>query len=132
MPKIYIWNPATCRFKNGKYVGSIADNLVITCDETIEETEIASTKNTATKTAPAKNASTNFYTLLAFLLITTALSSKNILIYDILYKILIVTKPLLINLDKMDGVCRPDDGTRFLVLLGAENLILFTTGLDIT
>ena len=132
MPKIYIWNPATCRFKNGKYVGSIADNLVITCDETIEETEIASTKSTATKTAPAKNASTNFYTLLAFLLITTALSSKNILIYDILYKILIVTKPLLINLDKMDGVCRPDDGTRFLVLLGAENLILFTTGLDIT
>ena len=132
MPKIYIWNPATCRFKNGKYVGSIADNLVITCDETIEETEIASTKNTATKTAPAKNASTNFYTLLAFLLITIALSSKNILIYDILYKILIVTKPLLINLDKMDGVCRPDDGTRFLVLLGAENLILFTTGLDIT
>ena len=132
MPKIYIWNPTTCRFKNGKYVGSIADNLVITCDETIEETEIASTKSTATKTAPAKNASTNFYTLLAFLLITTALSSKNILIYDILYKILIVTKPLLINLDKMDGVCRPDDGTRFLVLLGAENLILFTTGLDIT
>ena len=37
VPKIYIWNPATCRFKNGKYVGSIADNLVTTCDETIEE-----------------------------------------------------------------------------------------------
>ena len=55
VPKIYIWNPATCRFKNGKYVGSIADNLVTTSDETIEETENASTKSTATKTALAKN-----------------------------------------------------------------------------
>ena len=56
MPKIYIWNPATCHFKNGKYVGSIADNLVTTSDETIEKTENASTKSTATKTALAKNA----------------------------------------------------------------------------
>ena len=30
--KGYIWNPARCSCENGKYLGSIIDNLVITCD----------------------------------------------------------------------------------------------------
>ena len=30
------WNPVTFSCKNGKYLGSIIDNSVITCDEIIE------------------------------------------------------------------------------------------------
>ena len=30
--KDYIWNPARCSCENGKYLGSIIDNLVVTCD----------------------------------------------------------------------------------------------------
>ena len=39
MRKNYIWNPATCSCENGKYVGSIIDDTVITCDEIIEKTK---------------------------------------------------------------------------------------------
>ena len=35
----YIWNPATCSCKNGKYLASIIDDSVITCDQMIEETK---------------------------------------------------------------------------------------------
>ena len=35
--KDYIWNPATWNCENGKYLASIFDNLVITCDEIIDE-----------------------------------------------------------------------------------------------
>ena len=35
--KDYIWNPATCSCKNGKYLASITDSPVIVCDEIIEE-----------------------------------------------------------------------------------------------
>ena len=34
--KDYIWNPTTCTCENGKYLASISDDLVITCDEIIE------------------------------------------------------------------------------------------------
>ena len=34
--KDYIWNPTTCSFKNGKYLGSIMDDSAIMCDEIIE------------------------------------------------------------------------------------------------
>ena len=37
--KDYISNPATCSCYNDKYVASIIDNSVITCDEIIEETK---------------------------------------------------------------------------------------------
>ena len=37
--KDYILNPATCSFKNGKYVGSIIDDLLITWDEIIDTTK---------------------------------------------------------------------------------------------
>ena len=31
--KNYIWNPGTCTYENGKYLGSIIDDLVITYDK---------------------------------------------------------------------------------------------------
>ena len=34
--KVYIWNPATCSCENGKYLASIMDDSVITCEEIIE------------------------------------------------------------------------------------------------
>ena len=39
-----ICNPATCSHKNGKYIGSIIDDSVITCDEIIEEAKTISMK----------------------------------------------------------------------------------------
>ena len=33
--KKYVWNPATCRWSNGKYVASIMDNSAIICDEVV-------------------------------------------------------------------------------------------------
>ena len=66
----YIWNPATCSCKNGNYLVSIIDDLVIKCNEIIEEAKTIPTnfneENTTWKTK-------NFYILLALLLITTAL-----------------------------------------------------------
>ena len=35
--KDYIWNPASCSCKNGKYLASIIYDSVITCYEIIEE-----------------------------------------------------------------------------------------------
>ena len=67
--KGYTWNPVTCSCENGKYLGSIIDNLVITCDEIKETIKSTSTKAFPTKTVPLKNTSTNFYILLASLLI---------------------------------------------------------------
>ena len=34
--KDYIWNPAVCSCKSGKYLASIIDDLVIMCDEIID------------------------------------------------------------------------------------------------
>ena len=33
--KDYIWNPATCSCKNGKYLASVIDDSMITCDQII-------------------------------------------------------------------------------------------------
>ena len=49
-----IWNPVTCSCKNGKYSGSVINNLVI-YDETIE-----TTKSILTETVPTKSTTTNF------------------------------------------------------------------------
>ena len=35
--KCYIWNPAPCSYENSKYLASITDDSVITCDEIIEK-----------------------------------------------------------------------------------------------
>ena len=34
--KKYVWNPATCSCENRKYLASIMDDSVITCDDVIE------------------------------------------------------------------------------------------------
>ena len=34
--KDYVWNPAKCNCENGKYLASIKDDSVITCDEVIK------------------------------------------------------------------------------------------------
>ena len=39
--KGYVWNPATCSHKNGKYLASIMNDSVITFDEIIESESIA-------------------------------------------------------------------------------------------
>ena len=57
-----------CSYDNGKYVGSITDDSVITCDEFIY-----TAKTILTKTVPTKSNSKNVYILLVFLLVTTAL-----------------------------------------------------------
>ena len=43
--KDYIWNFPTCSCRNGKYLASISDDSVITCDEIIdaEETKTVTT-----------------------------------------------------------------------------------------
>ena len=35
----FIWNPASCSCKNGKYLASIIDNSVIMCNEINDEEE---------------------------------------------------------------------------------------------
>ena len=47
-------------------------------------------------------------------------SHKNILVYDVLHKILINARPLLIMCDKVDGFIRDYDETKYLVLSGLE------------
>ena len=63
MWKDYIWNPSTCGFKNRKYLASIIDDSVITCDDVIEsydeETNFNENKGICKRQ--------NFYILLAFL-----------------------------------------------------------------
>ena len=76
--KGYIWNPATCNCKNGKYLASIIDNSVITCEEVRdaeakpygEETK-ATAANFNEKNAICKTK--KLHILLASLLITIAL-----------------------------------------------------------
>ena len=56
--KGYFWNHAKCSCQNGKHA-RIIGNSVVAWNKIIEETTI-----------PTKSTSTNFYILLAFLLIT--------------------------------------------------------------
>ena len=66
--KIILWNPAAGSCNNGKYLASIIDDSATASDEIIE-----TTKTNPTKTVLTKSSSTNFYVLLAFLLIINAL-----------------------------------------------------------
>ena len=47
-------------------------------------------------------------------------SYKNILVYNISHKTLIGGRPLYIRFDKIDEFIRVYDGTRYLVIFGAE------------
>ena len=76
--KDYIWNPATCSCKNGKYLAIIKGHSVITCDEIIDTDAMWYDKET--KPIPKSfneekgaRKTQNFYILLAILLITMAL-----------------------------------------------------------
>ena len=57
--KHYSWNPSTCTCQNGKYLKSIADTSVITCDEIISVMDIVSSKKKNTTTT---NVSINCHT----------------------------------------------------------------------
>ena len=52
-------------------------------------------------------------------------SHGNILIFDILYKTLICSKPLLIRFNKVDGFIRIYDGTKYLTLFGSEKYAIY-------
>ena len=76
--KDYIWNPVTYSCQNGKYLATITDNSVITCDEIIDREAKSYDKKTKSITTnfDEKNVICkikNFYILLSFLLITIAL-----------------------------------------------------------
>ena len=69
--KYYIWNPGTCSCENGRYLASIMDDWVMTCDKIFEEETKTVTTNFNEKNAICKTK--NVYILLAFLLITITL-----------------------------------------------------------
>ena len=50
----YIWNPSTCNCKNGKYLASIINDSVITCNKITEPKKTIPTKSTLTKIIPVK------------------------------------------------------------------------------
>ena len=83
--KYYIWNPATCSFKNGKYLASITDDdSVITCDEIIEETTNSIPTSFNEKKQPVRHKISILY---AFLVITILLLiAFSIYCYLIKYK----------------------------------------------
>ena len=87
--KDYVWNPATCNCENAKYLASIMDYSIITCDEIIESYAKVSLKDDDEKTNFNKKKvickTKNFYIFLAFLLITIALLIA-VSIYDYLIK----------------------------------------------
>ena len=58
-------------------------------------------------------------------------SHEKILIYGISCKTLIGSKPLQIRFDKIDGIIRIYDRTKYLTLFDTKNMTLFTTKLDI-
>ena len=72
--KEYVWNPSTYICENGKYLASIIDDSVITCDEVIESCDEETKtipKNLNEKNVTCKTQS--FYILLNYLLITIVL-----------------------------------------------------------
>ena len=76
---VYIWNPATCSCKNDKYLASIIDNSVITCEKITDLDSKLYDKETKPVTTNFNEKhitckTQNVYILLAFLLITMALS----------------------------------------------------------
>ena len=55
-----VQNPVACTCKNGKYLGSIIDDSVITCDEIIDgvaKSYVKVTKFVLAKTVPPKSTS---------------------------------------------------------------------------
>ena len=57
--KYFVWNPAACTCKNDKYLASIIDDSVLTCEEMKESKETKTILKNISKTK-------NFYILLFF------------------------------------------------------------------
>ena len=68
--KYYIWNPSTCGCENNECLGSILNDLTVTCDDILEPTK-NTTRNFDNKKATCKI--DNLYNLLGFLLTTMLL-----------------------------------------------------------
>ena len=58
--KGHIWNSCTCTYENGKYLGSVIGDSVITFHETTKTTKNVPTKTVPIKTNISKTFSTNF------------------------------------------------------------------------
>ena len=67
--KKYICKSATCNCENGKYLASIVDDSVITCDAVTEKTKTIPTATGPASTVPTKSVLLNIYILVALLLI---------------------------------------------------------------
>ena len=72
--KDYVWNPALCSCENGKYLASIIDDSMVTCQEVMKSYEeeiktIPTNFNENKVTCKTQR----FYILLTLLLITIAL-----------------------------------------------------------
>ena len=71
--KSYIYNPSTFAGENRKYLRSIIDDSVVTCNETINAADIVSTNVTSgmSKSSYNKKArhKANFYFLVTFVLV---------------------------------------------------------------
>ena len=69
----YAWSPATCNFKNGKYLANIMDNSTIIFNKVIDsyDEEIKTIQQILIKQVNSKTQS--FYILLVFLLIIIVL-----------------------------------------------------------
>ena len=68
--KKYIWNPSTCAYENGKYLGRFIGALVIMCYEIIGAMKTVPTIFNERKVSCEIE---NVYTLLSFLLFTISL-----------------------------------------------------------
>ena len=72
--KDYVWNPATCNCENGKYLASIMNDSVITCDEVTESyNEEVKTIPTNLNEKKVTCKTQSFYILLVLLLVPIAL-----------------------------------------------------------
>ena len=61
--KDYIWNPGTCSCENGRYLASIMDDSVMTCDKIFEEETKTVATNFNEKSAICKTKMSIFYLL---------------------------------------------------------------------
>ena len=99
--KHYIWNPATCSTENGKYLTSIIENSVITCDEIIGADAEAKSYNEEKETVPAnfnekKQPVRRKVSVLFSFLLTTILLLMAVSIYGYLIKYWVEQKHLLL------------------------------------
>ena len=89
------WNTVTCSCENGKYLSSIIDNSVITCDKIIDAEANSYDKETSFNTRKAACKTLNFYIFVVFPLIIIVLLIT-VCIYYYLIKYQVKQKHLLL------------------------------------